>query len=103
MSLENVKKFYAHLAIDEAFQARVTNAKSKEECSQIVKAAGYEFTTQELEEYTAQLMNPPDDLSPLDKAELEAVVGGFNALRKPWPWIQPLYGVIWPPDVKETM
>jgi hypothetical protein len=33
MSLENVKKFYAHLAIDEAFQAQVKNAKNKEECS----------------------------------------------------------------------
>jgi hypothetical protein len=46
-------------------------------------------------------MNPPDDLSPLDKAELEAIIGGFAALRRPWPRIQPLYGVIWPPDVKE--
>jgi predicted ribosomally synthesized peptide with nif11-like leader len=103
MSLENVKKFYAHLAIDEAFQARVNSANSKEECSQIVKAAGYDFTTQELEEYTAQLMDPSDDLSPLDKAELETVIGGFTALRKPYPWIQPLYGVIWPPDSKETI
>lgn len=99
MSLENVKRFYAQLAIDEGFQAQVKGATSKDECSRIVKEAGYDFTTQELEEYTAQMMDSSDDLSPVNKAELEAVIGGFMALRKPYPGMQPLYGVIWPPEI----
>jgi predicted ribosomally synthesized peptide with nif11-like leader len=101
MSLENVKRFYAHLAVDEAFQDQVRNAPSKEACTQIVRAAGYDFTTQELEDYTAQMIDPPDDLTDLDKAELETVLGGFMALRKPWPFPGPvpMYGVIWPPEV----
>jgi predicted ribosomally synthesized peptide with nif11-like leader len=104
MSLENVKLFYAQLAIDEAFRTKVQSSKTKEECSQNVKDAGFDFTSQELEEYTAQMINPPDDLSELDKAELESVIGGFSALIGKFPgggghWPpQQMYGVVWPPE-----
>jgi predicted ribosomally synthesized peptide with nif11-like leader len=100
MSLENVKLFYAQLAIDEAFRTQVQSAQTKEECSQTVKDAGYDFTSQELEDYTAQLLNPTDDLTDLDETELEAVMGGFRALVElPGRRVQPLYGVIWPPEI----
>lgn len=51
MSKENVKAFYARLASDEAFRTQIQSVKSKAECSQIVKRAGYEFTSEEYEEY----------------------------------------------------
>jgi predicted ribosomally synthesized peptide with nif11-like leader len=99
MSLENVKLFYARLAIDEAFRTQVQSAQTKEECSQTVKDAGYDFTSQELEDYTAQMLNPPDGLTDLDEAELEAVMGGFQALTKlPDGRNHQMYGVIWPPE-----
>ncbi|MEH2092689.1 Nif11-like leader peptide family natural product precursor [Nostoc sp.] len=44
MSIENVKNFYENLANDEAFRNQIQAVNSKEECSQIVKAAGYDFT-----------------------------------------------------------
>ncbi|MEN9566807.1 MAG: hypothetical protein RLZZ69_2003, partial [Cyanobacteriota bacterium] len=56
MSLENVKAFYQRLADDETFRHQIQNVNSKEECSQIVRAAGYEFTQQEYENYTIQLL-----------------------------------------------
>jgi len=46
MSLENVKAFYERLAIDEVFRSQIQNVKTKDECSQIVKSSGYDFTQQ---------------------------------------------------------
>lgn len=84
MSLTNVKAFYQRLANDEVFRSQIQNVKSKEECSQIVRAAGYNFTQQEYEEYTAQLLeSDPNDseLKDLSEQELEAVFGGANFLN----------------------
>ena len=81
MSLENVKAFYENLANDEAFRTQLQNVTSKEECSQIVKAAGYDFTLEEYEEYTAQLLESTDDeseLKDLNEKELAAVFGGLT-------------------------
>jgi predicted ribosomally synthesized peptide with nif11-like leader len=97
MSLANVKAFYERLAKDEAFRTQVQNANSKEECSRIVKAAGYDFTLEEYEEYTAQLLESTDgegELKDLNEKELAAVFGGLTGK----PIIRPLYGVVvWPP------
>ena len=81
MSLQNVKAFYERLASDEAFRTQLQAVKSKEECSQIVKNAGYDFTTDEFEEYTAQLLESSSDnneIKDLDEKELEAVFGGAS-------------------------
>ena len=101
MSLENVKAFYAKLAIDEAFRTQIQGVSSKAECSTIVKGAGFDFTLEEYEEYTAQLLESSVDngeMKDLNEKELEAVFGGASSVIGT-PIIQPLYGVIrpWPP------
>lgn len=99
MSTENVKAFYARLAIDEAFRTQIQGVESKAECSQIVKNAGYDFTTQEFEEYTAQLLesnSDNDEMKDLDEKELEAVFGGaLSIIDKYTKWPPPiqLYGI----------
>ena len=96
MSLEHVKAFYEKLANDEAFRNQIQGVNSKEECSQIVIAAGYDFTLEEYEEYTAQLLesaNGEGELKDLNEKELAAVFGGLTGKPK----IQPLYGVVRPP------
>ncbi|OUL25700.1 Nif11-like leader peptide family natural product precursor [Nostoc sp. 106C] len=97
MSLENVRAFYEKLASDEAFRSKMQTVESKDECSQVVKSAGFDFTQEEFEEYTTQLLESnaaEGDLKDLGEKELEAVFGGI--LGKPI--VQPLYGVIvWPP------
>jgi predicted ribosomally synthesized peptide with nif11-like leader len=97
MSLENVKSFYQKLAKDEAFRTQMQAVESKDECSQVVKSAGFDFTPEEFEEYTTQLLESTaaeGELQDLGEKELEAVFGGF--LGKPT--IRPLYGVVvWPP------
>jgi predicted ribosomally synthesized peptide with nif11-like leader len=83
MSLANVKAFYEKLANDEAFRNQIQNVKNKEECSKIVKTAGYNFTQQEYEEYTAQLLDSDsndNELKDLNEQELEAVFGGATSL-----------------------
>ncbi|NEO70182.1 Nif11-like leader peptide family natural product precursor [Moorena sp. SIO3H5] len=100
MSLENVKAFYQRLATDEAFRAQIQGVNSKDECRQIVQSAGYDFTQEELEDYTGQLLESSaaeDGLRDLDKQELEAVFGGNHPLIDIKGGFQPLYGVIWPP------
>ncbi|MGM3308755.1 Nif11-like leader peptide family natural product precursor [Anabaena sp. WFMT] len=96
MSLEHVKAFYENLAADEAFRTQIEGVENKEECSQIVKAAGYDFTQEEYEEYTYQLLesaNSEGEIQDLGEKELAAVFGGIIGRPK----IQPLYGVVWPP------
>ena len=81
MSLEHVKGFYEKLANDEAFRNQIQGVNSKEECSQIVKAAGYDFTLEEYEEYTAQLLESAageGELKDLSEKELAAVFGGLT-------------------------
>lgn len=102
MSRENVKAFYRSLATDEAFRTQIKATESKDECSQIVQNAGYDFTLEEFEAVTAELLksNVADDsLRDLSEKELEAVIGGAVSsllIEK----IQPVqeYGVVLPPD-----
>ena len=101
MSLESVKAFYENLATDEALRTQIQGVQSKEECSQIVKNAGYDFTREEFEEYTAELLESTatnSELTDLDEKELASIVGGATSkYLGGWP-IQPMYGVIsWPP------
>ncbi|MDZ8054653.1 MAG: Nif11-like leader peptide family natural product precursor [Aulosira sp. ZfuVER01] len=98
MCLENVRDFYKKLANDEAFRTQMQAVGSKDECSQVVKNAGFDFTQEEFEEYTSQLLESNADeseLKDLGEKELEAVFGGI--LGKPI--IQPLYGVTWWPPI----
>ncbi|MBG1261943.1 Nif11-like leader peptide family natural product precursor [Nostoc commune] len=81
MSLEHVKAFYGKLVNDEAFRNQIQGVSSKEECSQIVKAAGYDFTLEEYEEYTTQLLESAageGELKDLSEKELAAVFGGLT-------------------------
>ncbi|NMF61802.1 Nif11-like leader peptide family natural product precursor [Brasilonema octagenarum] len=94
MSLEDVKAFYQRLGTDEAFRTQIQGVDSKDQCSQTVKSAGYDFTQEELQEYTAELLElaaDEDELADLDEKELATVFGGFIA--------QPLYGVIYEPPI----
>ena len=80
MALEQVHAFYQKIASDESFRSRIQSVNSKEECSEIVKGAGYDFTPQEFEEYTARLLEsdrPDEEIKDLSEEDLAAVAGGF--------------------------
>ena len=81
MSKEHVKAFYERLAKDEVFKAQIEGAESQQKCSQIVREAGYDFTQEEFEEFTAQLLDSSaveDNGNELSEKTLEAVLGGIN-------------------------
>lgn len=85
MSLADVKRFYQKLSQDETFRTALKTVNNKEECSQFVKKAGYNFTQEEFEDYTAELLESSEDetqlqdaLEDLDERELAAVVGGLR-------------------------
>ncbi|NCR76920.1 MAG: Nif11-like leader peptide family natural product precursor [Microcystis aeruginosa K13-06] len=80
MALEQVHAFYQKIASDESFRSRIQSVNSKEECSEIVKGAGFDFTPQEFEEYTARLLEsdrPDEEIKDLSEEDLAAVAGGF--------------------------
>ncbi|VEP18563.1 Nitrogen fixation protein (fragment) [Hyella patelloides LEGE 07179] len=90
MSQEQVKSFYERLAQDEVFKAQIEGAESPQECSQIMREAGYDFTQEEFEAFTAQLLDSDDAKNSFDELSektLEAVLGGCGDP-------QPVYGVI---------
>ncbi|MCC5647553.1 Nif11-like leader peptide family natural product precursor [Nostoc sp. CHAB 5824] len=102
MSIENVQAFYVQLAKDEAFRAQIQGVTSKDEYSQVVKSAGYDFTQDEFEEYTAQLLESTageDELKDLNEEELAAVFGGASSIPTKGTIVaQPIYGLpVWPP------
>lgn len=84
MSLKNVQLFYERLSNDEAFHTKVHSV-SEEEFVQIVKDEGYDFTRQEFEDYTSEI------LESMDEKELAAVTGGIHGfIGRPFP--QLIYG-----------
>ena len=98
MSKEHVKAFYERLAKDKAFKARIEAVESKQECSQIVRKAGFDFTQEEFEEFTAQLLNSDANNSEeLGDIELEAAIGGSAFFQDPKNTSVPMYGL--PPDL----
>ncbi len=80
MALEQVHAFYQKVASDQSFRSRIQSVNSKEECSEIVKAAGFDFTPQEFEEYTTRILEsdrPDEEIKDLSEEDLAAVAGGF--------------------------
>jgi predicted ribosomally synthesized peptide with nif11-like leader len=99
MSLKNVELFYERLLADKVFRQKIKSADSKEECSHIVKAAGYDFTQKELEEYTAKSIKgnaSEHEIQSLKKRELETVAGGMLKFIIP-PQLGQEYGTVPPP------
>ncbi len=85
MTVQHVKSFYKKLSQDEAFRYRIKNVESKAGCHRIVKVAVYNFTQQEFEDYTTQLLEKDivssNSLAKVGERELEAVYGGFMYQR----------------------
>ena len=103
MSLENVQAFYKRIADAQEFLAQLQATKTQEQGKKILAEAGYEFSTEELEEYTSQMLESTDGennvLEEMNEEQLAAVVGGLS--RIPIQPIsiepQPMYGIIWWP------
>ncbi len=97
MSLENVRAFYERMASDDVFRNQIQNLESKEVGREILEASGYNFTQEEFEEYTEQLLesaNSDEGLRDLNEKELEAVFGGATSVLLPIGSPVLLYGVV---------
>lgn len=93
MALENVKAFYERLGSDASFRNQIQKVKNKAECSKIVKAAGYDFSEEEFQEFTAQVLELSSDdsqLQEVDEKELATILGGIAATQ--------IYGNVWPKE-----
>ena len=109
MSLENVRAFYERIADDREFLEQLQATETQEEGKKILEEAGYDFTAEELEEYTSQVLESSDAedsvLEDLNEKEMAAVFGGLKIVPIPlygipwWPPIQAMYGVIVADDI----
>ena len=99
MILENVIRFYKSLIKDKNFRIQLKNASNTEEYRKIMQEAGYDFTQEELETSTAQILEK-NGLSELSEEDLELVFGGWDIpiIPRENPGPRPLYGVVPPPD-----
>ena len=99
MSLENVQAFYERIADDKEFLAELQATQTQEQGKKILEEAGYDFTTEELEEYTSQVLESSDAedsvLQDLNEEQMAAVFGGLST----FPPIQPMYGIPWWPPI----
>jgi len=70
MSIESAKKFMVRIKTDEEFALKISECKAKEARMEAVKAAGFDFTPEELADVNSELS---DD-------ELDQVAGGRTIL-----------------------
>ena len=99
MSLENVQAFYERIADDREFLAELQASQTEEEGKKILAEAGYDFTTEELEEYTSQMLESTDSennmFEELNEEQMAGVVAGLAKFIPIEPVVaQPKYGCI---------
>ncbi len=114
MFLEGVIRFYKSLVEDKDFRSQLETASNSEECRKIMQEAGHDFTQEEFETATVEIIEKKglrdldDSLSKLSEEELELAFGGISYYWDRYKWfigkepiIQPLYGVVYqPPEEK---
>ena len=71
MTVESAKAFYLRMGTDEAFMAQLDSA-SPEERINIAREAGYDFTQEDFEAATVQVLESDE----LTEDQLETVAGG---------------------------
>lgn len=113
MLIKSILEFYKRLVKDKQFRTKLENTSNSEECQQAIKEAGFNFTPEEFESATAEILSKNKirdldvSLSNVSDEELEVVFGGVWSRYwswkrwKPWkppvdddPVVQPLYGVV---------
>ncbi|MFM6321960.1 MAG: Nif11-like leader peptide family RiPP precursor [Microcystis panniformis] len=93
MSVEQTKAFYQRIATDKDFRSRFQNLENCEEFYNLVKKSDYDFTEQEFEAFTCQLLEAEclkNQVQDLNERELASILGGFLE-RAP---IRPKYGSV---------
>lgn len=92
--IEKVKEFLVKLVKDKAFQDRLETS-SIDEQNQFLQASGYNFTKQEFEAATLEILESKErgEFNELSNEELVAVVGGYVGE----PIATPIYGLPLPP------
>lgn len=96
MSIESAKEFYNRVATDPSLRAQIESSSSEERIT-LLQGLGYNFTQEEWEAATAEILETASIDEELNEIELEAVAGGItNWIRGIFPGVIALYGVIYP-------
>lgn len=99
MSIESAKAFYQRITTDPAFRAQIESYSSEERIS-FLQGTGYNFTEEEWETATAEILETSSPDEELNEAELAAIAGGTKTIhwiKGVFPGVVALYGVILDP------
>lgn len=99
MSIESAKAFYQRVTTEPSFRAQIESYSGEERIT-FLQGLGYNFTQEEWEAATAEILETASIDEELNEIELEAVAGGTtNWIKAIFPGVIALYGVIYPkPD-----
>jgi predicted ribosomally synthesized peptide with nif11-like leader len=97
--LEKVKDFLIKIVKDEAFRTQLMSEKL-EESGKFLQDRGYNFSKEEFETAAIKILELKDngEFNDLSEAELVGVVGGIASIAPESNLIQPLHGIILPPN-----
>ncbi|MEH1770599.1 Nif11-like leader peptide family natural product precursor [Nostoc sp.] len=76
MSIESAKALYTKLLVDEEFRAELEEAATKHQRCEILQAAGFDYTPDELKVAKTELLESAATNDELTKTEEEKIVGG---------------------------
>ncbi len=79
MSIESAKTFYQRVTTDEAFRTQIESYPTEERAT-VLREAGYDFTQEEWEAASAEILQTTSSEGELNEAQLEAIAGGVKAI-----------------------
>lgn len=84
MSLESARAFASKMKEDETFRKSFIETGSKEKAMELVKARGYDFSLDEINQVRAEHTASSKESTTLSDADLDKVAGGYCGCG--WCW-----------------
>lgn len=86
MSIESARAFIMKMKEDEAFRKMFMESGSQEEAMKLVKAKGYDFTVEEIEQVREEHMTKLQETGELTDEDLDKVAGAGGWCWDGWCW-----------------
>lgn len=86
MSMESARQFTEQMKTDEAFRKSFMAAGSQEDAMKMVKAKGYDFSLEEIQQVRHEYQAEAGETGELTDEDLDTVAGGAWCWGDGWCW-----------------